>query len=83
MSVTHAASFARDSRSMDNHGPAGVNTTKLNTEYKLHLKLLKDNKRSFDGKGETDRQKKMKGIRKKDHQYYHLRDNLWNESKFL
>jgi len=25
----------------------------------------------------------MKAVMKKDHRYYHLKDNLWNETQFL
>lgn len=72
---------ARGSRSMGR--AAGVTTTKLNTEHKMNLKLLEGSKRAFNVKNETDREKKMKSILTKDNQYYHLQDNLWNESKFL
>ena len=49
----------------------------------MNLKLLNEAKRTFDGKGETDRNNKLKGIRKKDHSFYKVSDNLWNETKFL
>jgi hypothetical protein len=62
---------------------AGVDTKKMNTEYKLNVKLINEVKRSFDGNGETDRHSKLKGIRKKDHSFYKVTGNLWNESKFL
>ena len=62
---------------------AGVQTTKLNTDYKLELKLIGESKRTFEGKGETERHQKMKAVMKKDHRYYHLKDNLWNETQFL
>ena len=71
----------RDSKSVDR--AAGVDTRKLNTDYKMSMKLLKETKRSFDGKGETDRGKILKSIRKKDQTYYNVTDNLWNETKFL
>lgn len=62
-----ASSFERDSKSVDRVIGAGMATNKLNTEYKLYLKLLGENKRNFDNKDEDDRKQKMKGIRKKDH----------------
>ena len=62
---------------------AGVATSKLNTDYKLELKLLTENKRTFEAKGETERSFKKKAVMKKDHQYYNLKQNLWNESEFL
>lgn len=46
---------------------AGVATSKLNTDYKLQLKLLSENKREFQEQNETDRSMKMKSIMKKDH----------------
>lgn len=42
-------------------------TSKLNSDYKLQLKLLMEDKREFQGKGETERSMKMKNIMKKDH----------------
>ena len=66
---------------MDN--AAGVLTSKLNTDYKLELKLLADAKRVFESKDETERTHRKKSIMKKDHKYYHLKDSLWNESQFL
>lgn len=62
---------------------AGVATRKLNNEKKLQMKLLHMSKRSYDAPDETDRTIKLNNIRKKDHQYYRLTDNLWNETKFL
>lgn len=47
------------------------------------MKLLGESKRKFEGKGETERKMKVKGIMKKDHKFYNLRENLWNESSFL
>jgi len=62
---------------------AGVATKKLNSEKKHQMKLLHLSKRSYDAPDETDRTIKLNNIRKKDHQYYRLTDNLWNETKFL
>lgn len=81
---TQANNAAAATQPTSTSGPAaGVATSKLNTDYKLQLKLISENKREFQVQNETDRSMKMKSIMKKDHQYYNLSDNLWNESTFL